>query len=179
MTRYYRCTGCHQDQQQARASKQRGDQVGLRSVHQFELHMDGWSANQHEAAAHPPEDVHGHRRPRPAAQAVAGAGAVHQPELEEADVVGEEAIVTGEPTPPGAVEAAAALPAHEPDVPLIPSSSSSPLHHHLPRHGRPQVPAGELRRHALTKRNAPLYFSHEINLTEKCDEKCLTLTTVL
>lgn len=105
---------------------------------------------------------------------------VHQPELEEADVVGEEAIVTGEPTPPGAVEAAAALPAHEPDVPLIPSSSSSsPLHHHLPRHGRPQVPAGELRRHALTKRNAPLYFSHEINLTEKCDEKCLTLTTVL
>uniref|UniRef100_A0A0E0D3S6 Uncharacterized protein n=1 Tax=Oryza meridionalis TaxID=40149 RepID=A0A0E0D3S6_9ORYZ len=152
-----RYTGCHPVQQE---QKQRppGYSWFSSSVQlccsRVKTHTAGSprrSAQKHEAATHPPEDVHGHRRP----PAVSAGGGVHHHELEEADVVGDKAIVTGELTPSAAVEAAGVPPVHEQDVPL--PSPALPLQHHLPLH-RPQILPRELRRHPLTSKQKQHQF---------------------
>lgn len=71
------------------------------------------SAQQGEAAAQPPEDVHGHRRPPLALD-----------QLEEADIVADEAVVAGEVAPAAAAQATAVVSARVGDVPRPPPAGS-------------------------------------------------------
>lgn len=117
----YKLYGHHQAQKFPQHSgtyihyHQEEERYSLLTQFQFSLapNTGEHSAQQGEAAAQPPEDVHGHRRPPLALD-----------QLEEADIVVDEAVVAGEVAPAAAAEATAVVSARVVDVPRPPPAGS-------------------------------------------------------